>query len=206
MAGHKSHLRKQITDQIAEPVAPFEENIAQALKQEGQFDGHLSGDQLSVIMRKVLYTLVAEQRFAGFDVPIVHNVTAMEVRIARREARVFAEVHVHSPITAFIQFRYTLQNDPRHPGHKLQLKNRQVEVKETTRPFDLAARAALAILSVRQIALRELSDPNAVIQRTLPPQLARLGFQRPLAQIALELEDSAMRVFIAAGSLDGASG
>ncbi len=199
MAGRKDTVRKQIADIIAEPVAPFEEKIAHTLKEKGEFQGCLNADQLSIIMRKVLFTLVAEQKVAGFDVPIAHNVSAMQVNIAQREAVVFAEVHVHSPIIAFIQFRYTLENDRRYPGKKLHLKRDDVEVKEVTRPFDLGARAALAILGVRQIALRELSNPNAVIQRTLPSQLARLGFKRELAEVELELkDDDSMHVYIRA--------
>jgi hypothetical protein len=195
MAGRKETVRKQIAETIAEPVAPFEEKIAHTLKEKGEFAGHLNAEQLSIILRKVLFTLVGEQKVAGFDVPITHNVSAMQVTIARREAAVFAEVHVHSPIVAFIQFRYTLENDRRCPGKKLHLKRGQVEVKEVTRPFDLGARAALAILGVKQIALRELSDPNAVIRRTLPQQLARLGFQESLAEVELELlADDTMRV------------
>jgi hypothetical protein len=189
MAGHKDHLRKRIAQYIAEPVAPFEEKIAESLKKRGEFQGNLTSEQLSMIMRKVLYTLVAEQKVAGIDLPITHNVSAMKVDIARREANVFAEIHVHSPIIAFIQFRYILENDPRNSNKKLRLKDNCMDVKESTRPFDLGAKAALALMGVRHIALRELTDPNAVIQRTLPPQLERLGFYGLLNRVDLELTD-----------------
>lgn len=197
MARHKNHLRQQIAHSIADPVAPFEHKIAESLKKRGEFRGNLTSDQLSVILRKVLFTMVGEQKVAGFDVPIVHNVSAMKVDICQREAKVFAEIHVHSPISAFIQFRYILENDRRNGGKKLRLKDNCMEVKEVTRPFDLGAKAALAIMGVKQIALRELADPNAVIQRTLPRQLGRIGFQGKLAQVDLELlADNTMWVYV----------
>jgi len=199
MAGKKKQLRQQIAQDVAGPAAPFEEKIAGLLKQSGEFRGHLTGDQLSVIMRKVLFTLVAEQRVAGFDVPIVHNVSVMDVSIAGREAKVFAEVHIHRPIRAFIQFRYCLENDGENPNKRLHLKDNRVEVREITHPFDFGAKAALGIMGVRHIALKELSNPNAVIQRTLPLQLKPLGFQGRLTCVELELTDEdTMLVYVAA--------
>ncbi|MBI5668865.1 MAG: hypothetical protein HZC41_12735 [Chloroflexi bacterium] len=198
MARQKHHLRQQIAQTITEPVAPFEHKIAESLQKRGEFQGNLTSEQLSIILRKVLFTMVGEQKVAGFDVPIVHNVSAMKVDIRQCEAKVFAEIHVHSPIIAFIQFRYVLENDRRSGGKKLRLKDNCMDVKEVTRPLDLAAKAALAIMGVKQIALRELADPNAVIQRTLPPQLGRIGFQGRLAQVDLELlNDNTMWVYVA---------
>ena len=162
MAARKRRLHLSITEHIAKPVVPFEEMIARSLNKKGEYRGHLTSDQLSVILRKVLFTLVAEQKVAGMDVPIVHNVSATDVTMSRREARVFAEVHVHTPVTAFIQFRYCLENGNPGSSKSLRLKGNQVEVKEITRPLDFGAKAALRIMAVRNIALRELRDPNAV--------------------------------------------
>ncbi len=198
MAGQKDKLRQQITQKVSETAAPFEERIAESLTRCGEFRGGLSSDQLAVVMRKVLYTLVGEQKVAGIDLPIVHNVSAMEVKIAKAEASVFAEIHVHSPIVAFIQFRYTLENDRRSPAKKLRLKGSSLDVKEMTRPLDLGAKAALAIMGVKHIALKELSDPNQLIRRTLPPQLARLGFRGVIERVDLELLDNnTMWVYLA---------
>jgi hypothetical protein len=198
MAGKKKQLRLQIAQEIGEPVAPIEQRIADVLKKKGEYRGYLTCDQLAVIMRKVLFTLVAEQKVGGFDVPIVHNVSAMDVTIAGREANVFAEIHVHSPINAFIQFRYCLENAPGNLSKKLHLKNNRVDVREITRPFDFPAKAALKIMGVKHIALRELSNPNAVIQRTLPPQLEPHGFRGALTQVELALtDDDTMQVYVA---------
>ena len=148
------------------------------------------------MMRKVLFTLVAEHKVAGVDLPIVHNISEMDVAIADRAVNVFAEIQVHSPIEAFIQFRYTLENAPDNPHKRLRLKNNQVDVKEVTRPLDLPAKAALKIVGVKHVALRELSNPNALIQRTLPPQLEPHGFHGTLAHVELELTDEGtMHVF-----------
>jgi hypothetical protein len=199
MAAQKKQLRRAITQRIDEPAAPFEKRVAEILQKKGEFRGELSSDQLSLIMRKVLYTLVAEQKVAGFDVPIVHNVTAINVRMGQHEARVFAELHVHSPITAFIQFRYCLENGSQSPGKRLRLKGNYVEVKEVTRTFDFGAKAALRIMGVKHIALRELSDPNTLIRRTLPPHLKPYGFQGALTQVELELTDEdTMLVYLVA--------
>ncbi len=189
MAPHRKHLRSQIAQPISAPVAAFEEKVARLLKEKGEFRGELTCEQLALIMRKVLYTLVAEQKVAGFEVPIVHNVSVMDVTIGGCEADVFAEIHVHSPITAFIQFRYCLENDNGNPSKRLSLKGNRVEVREFTRPFDFGAKAALRIMGVKRIALKELSDPNAVIQRTLPAQLEPLGFRGALTHVELELTD-----------------
>ncbi len=197
MKSRNASLRRQIDEHIALPVAPIEREIAAALVNCGEYRGRLTSDQLSVIMRKVLYTLIAEQRVAGMEVPIVHNVTQMAVDIVDGEAQVFCEVHIHRPIVAFIQFRYTLINDQRGGSKKLRLKDGLLDLKEITRPLDLGARAALAIMGVKHIALAELSDPNAVIQRTLPAQLGQLGFNGVLTRVELELTDSAMQVYVA---------
>jgi hypothetical protein len=190
-------LRQQIQARIAQPVAPIERAIAEALSDGGTYRGTLSVDDLTNVMRKVLYRLIGEQKVAGMAVPIVHNVSQMEVKVARQEAHVFCEAHLHSPIIAFIQFRYVLANSPTRPG-QLVLKDNRVDVKENTRPFDLAAVASLKVLNVKHIAQRELSDPNALIRRTLPGPLSEQGFTGPVSEVQLQLTaEDTMQVFIA---------
>jgi hypothetical protein len=198
MAGNDRQLRSQIAQHMNEPVAPIEQTIADALKKRGEFRGDLTTDQLSVMMRKVLFTLVAEHKVAGIDVPIVHNVSTMDVAIADRAVNVFAEIQVRSPIDAFIQFRYTLENSPAdNPYKRLRLKNNDLDIKEITRTFDVPAKAALKIVGVKHVAIRELSNPNALIQRTLPPQLEPHGFRGSLSRVELELTDEGtMRVYM----------
>ena len=197
--GKKQTLRKQIEHTIVDPVLPIEEKVARALAERGEFLGTLSADDLAVILRKVLYTLVDEQKVAGVDVPITHNVSRMEVNITGREATVFCEVHIHSPIKAFITFDYVLENDHHSDHGRLRLKGNRLTVKEVTRPFDIGARAALAVMGVRGIALQELSDPNAVIKRTLPAQLVQHGFDGDIDDVALELlDDNTLTVYISA--------
>jgi hypothetical protein len=196
-------LRRQIHDHIAQPVASIEQKIAAALLEGGEFHAYLNDAELGIIMRKVLYTLVDEQKVAGLSVPIVHNVSEMRVKLDNCEATIECETHIHAPITAFIRFKYILENDRRAPGRKLHLKNNSLEVKETTKAFDLAAKAILRVIGVRDVTNRELSDPNAVILRTLPPQLEQHGFAGKLKQVDLELmDDCTLRVHLLA---DGAA-
>ncbi len=184
MLNKKDTLRRQISQTIIDPVRSIEEQIAVSLVKRHAFRADLTEKDLSPILSKVLYILVMEQKVAGVSVPTVHNVSAMKVQMTGQEAGVDCEVQVHSPIKAFIRFQYTLQNHPDERG-KLQLKQGQVAVKETTRPFDLAALAALRVMNVKKVALHELSDPNHLIQRTLPTQLAEYGFQGELCEVQL---------------------
>lgn len=196
MASRNSDVRKRISQDIARPVEEIERRIAEALNANGQYEGYMSCDDLGVIMRKVLFTLVDEQKVGGVDVPITHNVTDMQVEIADGEAHVACELHIHSPIKAFIRFEYTLINDPQNPGKKLSLKDNQLTVTEITKPFDFAAKTALKIMGVRNIALDELKNPNYVIQRTLPGQLRQLGFDGELTTVELAINDNDMHVFV----------
>ncbi|MBZ0289892.1 MAG: hypothetical protein K8I30_19875 [Anaerolineae bacterium] len=198
MPDKKNILRRGIQKNVNDPVRSIEEQIAVSLSKRSTFKANLTETELAPILSKVLYTLVMEQKVGGLDVPIVHNVSAMNVHIAGQEASVDCEVHVHSPIKAFIHFQYVLQNHPNEPG-RLQLKNGYMGVKETTRPFDLAALAALRVLNVKKVALHELSDPNRLIQRTLPPQLALHGFPGKLCEVQLSfVPEKALAVHLAA--------
>jgi hypothetical protein len=162
----------------------IEQRIAEALKRRGTFEGELTSFDLEPILKNVLFALVSEQRVAGIAAPISHSVPLMKVHMRSAVASVFSELHIHAPIRAIIQFRYGLENDPRAPG-KLRLKGGDIEVSEDTHRFDLAAKAALKVLNVHAISKRELSDPNDVIRRTLPPQLRQQGFDVNLAAVEL---------------------
>ena len=100
-------------------------------------------------MRKIVYRLVDEQKVANVNVPIVHNISQMDVRITGSEAQVACEIHIHEPIIAFIRLKYTLENDPRSCGTRLRLKSNRVEVREITRPLDVGAKLALKMMRRR---------------------------------------------------------
>jgi len=196
MASRNSDVRKRISQGIAGPVEEIELRIAESLAREGRYEGFMDCDDLGVIMRKVLFTLVDEQKVGGMDVPITHNVTEMQVKIEDGEADISCELHIHNPIKAFIRFEYTLINDPKAPGKKIVLKNNHLTVTEITKPFDFAAKTALKIMGVKNIALAELKNPNYVIQRTLPDQLRHLGFDGELTTVELAINDNDMHVFV----------
>ncbi len=198
MPNRDASLRRQISKQVSQPAETIEQRIAEDLIESGTFHERLTVGELTVIMRKLLYMLVARQKVAGIDVPLVHNVSRMDVNIHDLEAGVQCEVHLHSPVTGFIQFRYTLENDPRSPGERLRLKKDEIEVKEVTKPFDVAAKLALKIMDVRAIALREMSDLNGLIRCTLPEQLEVYGFKGNVKHVLLELmDDDTLRVYLA---------
>lgn len=178
-------LRKQIAARISSPIDIIEKQIADCLADFGEYRDTMDAEELGLVLRKVFYTLVGEQKVGAFDVPIVHNVSEMDVIIANCEARVRCTVHIHEPITAFIKFRYTLENHPQQPN-RLRLKNNKLEVEEITRAFDVGAKVALKVMGVEKIARHELSDPNGIIKRTLPAQLRRHGYTGDLTDVELE--------------------
>jgi hypothetical protein len=195
MPSRKTELSQRIADRLSRPVAPIEQQIAESLTESGVFEAELSAEELAVIMRKLLYMLVAEQKVAGVEVPIVHNVSKMEIDIANSEAEIACEVHIHSPLVGFIQFSYTLENaDEDEDEGRLQLKDNALAVKEVTRPMDMAAKLALRIMNVRAIALRELSDLGALIRRTLPEQLQEHGFEGQIDEVLMTLQDDVLVV------------
>jgi hypothetical protein len=200
MAGTKRQtLRQQAHDQIADAALLLEQKVARALIDGGEFVGVFTADELAVVMRKVLYTLVDDQKVAGVDVPLLHNVTRMDVDIAGGEAAVSCELHIHAPIKAFITFDYVLENDTCADSGRLRLKDNEVTVKEVTRPLDIAARTALKVMNVRHITMREMNDINGIIRRTLPAQLRQQGFEGELSTVELELRESdAMAIYLAA--------
>ncbi|MCC6612509.1 MAG: hypothetical protein IT320_03465 [Anaerolineae bacterium] len=197
----KHTVREQVAAHIEQETRSVEERIAAALRTSRTFKGALTATELEPILSNVVFTLVASQRFAGIDVPITHNISRMQVTIQRMYADVMCEVHVHEPIIAFIQFQYQLENDPHQDG-QLRLKGGTIKVTETTRRLDLAAKAALRMLNVRAIALRELRDPNDIIRRTLPPQLEVHG----LDDLCFEnidltfMDDDTLHVVLRAGT------
>ena len=178
-------LRQQIAAQISAPIDIIEKRIADCLSDFGEYRDTMDAEELGLVLRKVFYTLVGEQKVGHFDVPITHNVSDMDVTIAGCEARVHCTVHIHQPITAFIKFHYTLENHPHQPT-RLRLKNNKLEVEEITRAFDVGAKVALKVMGVEKIAKHELSDPNGIIKRTLPPQLRRHGYDGVLSDVDLE--------------------
>ena len=190
MGKQSKQVRQQISQHIAEPTSLIEQRIADALCDHGEFRASIDSGELALILRKVVYTLVGQQKVANVDLPIMHNITEMQVRINGGEAAVACEVHVHQPIIAFIRFKYTLENDPAARGKRLRLKNNRIEVREITRPLDMGAKLALKMLRVEHIARQELSDPGGIIMRTLPDQLESLGFDGRLCDIDLEFNGS----------------
>lgn len=191
-------LRAQIEAAAAThfPVAPIEQRIAESLLSEGRFKGNLSSEELGTILRSIVYNAFAQQRFAGVDVGLVHNVPTMKVNINNSQADVKFIVHIHKPIVAFIKFGYVLINDPVSISQKLRLKPGTLSVSEHTRRLDLKAKAALATINVSRMALQELSDLTAIIESTLPAQLKQHGVTGKLSNVELAFQDHCLDISV----------
>ena len=189
-------LKKQIEAfQAANyPAEEIELRIASAFRDLGRFEDKINAEELSVIMRNLVYYMFARQKFAGRDVRVVHNVPRMEVTIKDGQAEVKYIVHIHKPIVAFIEFQYVLVNDPVSTDKRLRVRKGSLSIKERTRRYDLKARAVLAAANVTGIARKELTDLTGVIIKTLPPQLKRHGIEGKLTGAELTLSDQLLNV------------
>ena len=109
MPNPRHKVREQVAAHVEQETRSIEERIADALRKHGAFVGELTAADLEPILSNVVFTLVASQRIAGVDVPVLHNISRMQVSIQRMHADVMCEVHIHEPIIAFIQFQYQLE-------------------------------------------------------------------------------------------------
>lgn len=191
---------KNIKSHIIDATMPIEARIAAALREDGEFIGDLNARDLKPILSHVLYTLVAEQKIAGIDLPINHNISQMQVMMHDDGIDIFCEVHVHEPVTAFVRFSCTLENAPGSQPANLRLKDDRLDVEEVTRRFDLGARTALKMLNIPRIARRELSDPRGVILRTLPEQLAKQGFHGTIDHMEIMVKNGRLQVYAIANA------
>ncbi|MCA9910175.1 MAG: hypothetical protein KC519_16065, partial [Anaerolineae bacterium] len=79
MPNPKNKVREQVAAHIEQETRSIEERIAEALRKRGSFAGELTATDLEPILSNVVFTLVDNQRFAGIDLPIVHNISRMQV-------------------------------------------------------------------------------------------------------------------------------
>jgi hypothetical protein len=172
----------------------IEKRIAASLRDYGRFHEMIPAGDLAIIMESVVSTLFSEQKVGGFEVGIVHTVTAMEVHISAYEAHVCFLVRIHKPIVAAIKFSYTLINDPMSIRDRLCVKKGTLVIEEKTRRFDLKAKAALTAINVEHLTRQELSDLSGIILRTLPPQLETHGVEGVLSDIGLVLGEDVLEV------------
>lgn len=172
----------------------IETRIVDALCQSGEFSSQIDAGELAVILRNVVYTMFKEYRIAGLDVRPLHNIPWMNVTIQEGEARVSYVVHIHKPIIAFLSFQYSIINDGIGGYRKLKIKPQSFIYKEKTRRFDLKAKAGLAAVNIKHLALKELQDLSRVIVKTLPTQLLQHGVLGNLRDIELQLQGEALHI------------
>lgn len=189
-------LRSQIEAVQAEyfSTTQIEDKIAKALMNDGRFKEKIDSEELATILRNVVYAIFAEYKVGGREVSLLHNVPTMKVHINNSQADIGFIVHIHKPIVAFIKFQYTLINDPVSVFPNLRVKRGSLTISEHTRRFDIKAKAALAAINVKNLAIKEMADPAAVIIETLPAQLERLGARGELNTVQLTLKDHYLAV------------
>jgi len=147
-------------------------------------------------LRNVVYTMFAQQKVAGVDVGLVHNVATMNVDIADGEADIDFIVHIHKPIVAFLEFQYTLINNET-TDDSLSLKKGSLRINEKTRRFDLKAKAALTAMNVTRITQHEMNNMTEIIAKTLPPQLLeRRQVVGELLTVQMTLNETTMNVLL----------
>lgn len=174
----------------------IEARIAYALTDQGEFHENISAADLEVILRNIVYVMFAHQKLAGRDIDIMHNVPIMNVEINDEQAHIDFVVHIHKPIVAFLEFKYTLVNEPDGSCESLCLKEGSLRIKEKTRRFDVKAMAGLTAMNVPKIARSEMSDMTDVVRRTLPNQLRKKGVQGTLGEIRFFLNENTLSVYL----------
>jgi hypothetical protein len=201
MTAHPSEereLQAQIESTTARVFSTddIEERIAQSLLYKGEFYEDIKAADLAVILRNIVYVMFAQQKVAGRDIDLLHNVPIMNVKIENECAFVDFVVHIHKPIVVFIEFKYTLLNHPDEDEKNLCLDQESLRIKEKTRRFDVKAKAALTALNVPKLARQEMSNMTEVIQSTLPEQLAKKGVTGQLETIRLSLNHDTLCVYL----------
>ena len=189
-------LRAQIEDTAARdyPAKQIEDRIAASLLENGRFHGYLSPKELALVLRSLVYIIFSQHHFGGRELKLVHNIPSMKIAIKNNRADINFLVHIHKPIIAFLNFSYSLQNDPVSAGRNLRIKRGSLKIKQDTRRFDLKAKAALVAADIEGLARRELADPAAIILNTLPQQLRKRGIRGEIKGIELFLHDRKLEV------------
>lgn len=190
-----SHNDVTMTAAAIAQAASIEHRIAASLLADGRFQQDISATDFEAILSNVIYTLISDQKVAGLDVDIAHSIESIDVTIRDGKAHVLCTVHIASPIAAYIEFMYTLENDPDTP-QAIRLKAGSLRVKEKTRRFDLKAKAALAAMNVKKITLHEMADMPAIIQHTLPPQLEAQGISGTFSRVGLWFNNHQLHVIL----------
>lgn len=192
-------LRSQIEAAADEQYStePIDRRIALSLYQKGMFQGQIDAGELAIILRNVVYAMFSRHRYAGMKISPVHNVPSMKVSIRNGEAAINYLVHIHKPVVAFLNFRYTLINDAVDVDKKVRLKRGSLRYEERTRRLDLKAKAGLAAVDIKRIALSELQDVSQAIVKTLPYQLEKQAVTGTIERVELYLEGDKLNVLLA---------
>lgn len=191
-------LRAQIEAAASQEYSSeaVELKIAASLLEQGKFSGHLDEQELTSIIRNIVYNRFANQRIGGRDIDMMHNIPAINVTISGENVNVSFLVHIHRPIVAFLRFRYVLMNDPFSESKRVQLKRGSLSIRKDTRRFDLKARAALAAIDVESIARNELTDLAVILRSTLSERMNGYGISGEISDIRLGIGDSCLEVYL----------
>lgn len=175
-------------------TADIEDRIAKALLADGTFHENISSSDLEVILRNIVFVMFSSQKVAGREIDILHNIPILNVEINDDQANIDFVVHIHKPVIVFLEFEYALENQEDDDSNSLCLKEGTLRIKESTRRFDVKAKAAMKAMNVPKIAKQEMSDLNYVIRKTLPDQLLKKGVSGEIEEINLHLNNNSLSV------------
>jgi hypothetical protein len=191
-------LRAQIEGAASQqyPLDAIELKIAASLLEDGHFKGHLNEQELTNVIRNVVYARFANQRIGGRDISLVHNVASIRVQLSNEEVHVSFLVHIHSPIIAFLRFRYVLVDDDLPGCKKITMKRGSLSIRKDTRRFDIKAKAALATIDVEAIARDELADLAGILKGALLDQMKCVGISGEISEIELNVGEDCLDVYL----------
>ena len=191
-------LRTQIEAAASQqyPLDAVELKIAASLLEDGRFKGHLNEQELTNVIRNVVYSRFANQRIRGLDIALVHNIPSIRVQLRRKEVHVSFLVHIHRPIIAFLRFRYVLVDDVPPGCKKITMKRGSLTIGKDTRRFDIKAKAALAAIDVEAMARDELADLAGILKGTILDQMKGVGITGEISEIELNVGEGCLDVYL----------
>jgi len=191
-------LRTQIEAAASQqyPIEAVELMITASLLEQGRFRGHLNEQELTNVIRNVVYSRFSNQRIKGRDVTLVHNIASIRVQLSDEEVHVSFLVHIHSPIIAFLRFRYVLVDDITAGCKKVTLKRGSLSIRKDTRRFDIKAKAALAAIDIEAITRDELTDLGGILKGSLLDQMKCIGITGEISMIELSLGEGCLDVYL----------
>ena len=166
---------------------PFVEKIANSIKQTGHFEKAMTGQDVELVMRGVISSLLSNQETVSADV------SNMNVEIKNNQEIINGTVLIKKPISASIEIDCILENGKK--GDKLALVS--LDIKEKA---GFIAKMALAAIDIEGKAREILQKPNKAIFDSLSTQLEPKGIS--LINIGLQFMSNSLNVSLSGNTTD----